>query len=187
MPAKLNRRSLQKCKKHRATVIYHCHSLFTIDPSFTPQSMVNIAHSLIWMSCPSPSPNRKPSLQLAVLVISQDCLQIFFSLSLSLFPCLSLSLLTILSISSCILSRLMSRLVPARSSLPHHLRLHRPYSTTPPSSSSSSPSAPKRPPSKSPPTSSSNFKIFPFLALIALGSGSYAFLVKSRANNSSPA
>ena len=134
MPAKLNRRSLQKCKKaqsdshlslsfliHHRSIIHH--------PSFTPQSMVNIAHSLIWMSCPSP--NRKPSLQVAVLVISQDCLQIISSLS-PLSVSLSLSLSFPVSLSTnytvyLILHTLQTNVPPRARSI----------FTTPPSSTSS--------------------------------------------------
>ncbi|PYH93514.1 hypothetical protein BO71DRAFT_410155, partial [Aspergillus ellipticus CBS 707.79] len=47
------------------------------------------------------------------------------------------------------------------------LRLHRPYSSSPP------------PPPASP-YSRSNFKILPFLTIIAIGTGSYVLLVKSR-------
>lgn len=70
---------------------------------------------------------------------------------------------------------------PARSSLlrrPHHLQL-RPYSS-PPSSSSSPPPSNNQNSQKNNPNTRSNFKILPFLAIITLGSGSYALLVKSR-------
>ncbi|KAE8145215.1 hypothetical protein BDV25DRAFT_165149 [Aspergillus avenaceus] len=59
---------------------------------------------------------------------------------------------------------------PARSTpRPHYFRQqqqHHPYSSTPPNSSS--------------PYNRSQFKIAPFIAIFALGSGSYALLVKSR-------
>lgn len=64
---------------------------------------------------------------------------------------------------------------------PHrHLRLslHRPYS----SSSSLSSSSSSSPQSSNNPTqySRSNFKVLPFVALFAVGTGSYVLLVKSR-------
>lgn len=46
--------------------------------------------------------------------------------------------------------------------------------------SSSAPGSSPRPSANAPHTSRSQFKILPILALIAVGSGSYVFLVKSR-------
>ncbi|PYH60198.1 uncharacterized protein BO96DRAFT_183999 [Aspergillus niger CBS 101883] len=70
---------------------------------------------------------------------------------------------------------------------PHrHLRLslHRPYSSSSslfsPSSSSSSSSSSSQSSNNPTQYSRSNFKVLPFVALFALGTGSYVLLVKSR-------
>jgi hypothetical protein len=57
----------------------------------------------------------------------------------------------------------------------HHQR--RPYSTSPPTN---------KPPQSSQ-YSRSNFKILPFLSIIAIGTASYIFLAKSRAGGRSAA
>ncbi|KAJ9271430.1 hypothetical protein DTO212C5_2510 [Paecilomyces variotii] len=74
-----------------------------------------------------------------------------------------------------------SRAAAGRSSLPHHhhqqqqqlVRLHQRLNTTPTSSYSTSSSPP-------PQNRRSEFKVVPFIVLLAVGTGAYILLVKSR-------
>ncbi|KAJ5180466.1 hypothetical protein N7492_003676 [Penicillium capsulatum] len=66
-----------------------------------------------------------------------------------------------------VLSKPQFQSLLARSSGPHRL-------------SSSAPGSSPRPSANAPHTSRSQFKILPILAIIAVGSGSYILLVKSR-------
>lgn len=93
-------------------------------------------------------------------------------------PIQSLLLYYILMLQMSLSARLVA---PARSTLrPHHC-IRRPYSSSPNTSTSSNTSSSSGKDPQYRPQSRSNFKILPFLAIIGLGSGSYVFLVRSRA------